>query len=183
MLFVKIHVCLDFHFKNDKCTQVTTFLFSWSIYIYCYTGKDKLPNILVLSVEGIENIDNGFNISPTLTKLSNQGIRFTDDSFILKQEAAGSSMPSRRGSFLSGNKHPFSQDEEVIPLSDALPWKLQSLGYRTIGIGKWHLNYDEHVLNIPTSHGFQVPRSHPFSQPPCSQLPRPVFPFLALSYP
>jgi len=128
---------------------------------------DYAPNILVFMVEDfgfndapfmesviIEDNDEEVDSSlrkkgflqtttlPTLSGLASNGIIL--DHFY----TSPTSLPSR-SMFLTGEL--FVGDS----IKSNLPSKLQCLGYRTVGAGKWHLSLDNEPEMSPSRHGFE----------------------------
>lgn len=115
------------------------------------------PNIVILYADdmgfGDLNVQNPSSKIPTpnLDRLANQGIRFTD-----AHSSSGICTPSRYA-LLTGRYHWRDFHKIVGPFGEppfkkgiqTLPSFLQSQGYHTACIGKWHLGFDWHSIKRP----------------------------------
>ena len=70
--------------------------------------------------------------TPALNKLAEAGIRFTDG-----HSAAAVCHPSRVGLMRGGRPVDYN-----LPLGPVFPSMLQKAGYKTYGIGKWHIRFE-----------------------------------------
>ncbi len=115
------------------------------------------PNILVLYADDLGYGDLGcYNTAskiptPHLDRLAQQGMRFTD-----AHSSSGICTPSRY-SLLTGRHHwrkfhgivGVFEDSVFDPEQLTLPEMLQSVGYTTAAIGKWHLGWDWSSIRKP----------------------------------
>ncbi|MBB1518700.1 sulfatase-like hydrolase/transferase [Pseudomonas sp. SR9] len=115
------------------------------------------PNILLILADDLGNNDlgswgDGSAPTPTLDQLSQQSVRF-------RQHYTDSTCSPSRAALLTG-REPTSIGFQPTALGlspdlDTLPKKLQSLGYRTAHIGKWHVGEALEYSSIqPSQHGF-----------------------------
>lgn len=115
------------------------------------------PNILLILADDLGNNDlgswgDGSAPTPTLNQLSQQSVRF-------RQHYTDSTCSPSRAALLTG-REPTSIGFQPTALGlspdlDTLPEKLQSLGYRTAHIGKWHVGEALEYSSIqPSRHGF-----------------------------
>ncbi len=131
----------------------------------CAEGPETLltnkPNFVVLFADDLgygdlSSFGNPTLMTPNLDRMAREGVKLT--SFYV---AAPSCTPSR-AALLTG-RYPmrsglyrvlFPEDPAGIPESEVtLGEALQSEGYRTMAIGKWHLGHKEKKF-LPTSNGF-----------------------------
>ena len=116
------------------------------------------PNILLILVDDMGYGDLGANrgsapgvsLTPHLDALAAQGVRFT-------RHYVDSTCAATRAGILSGTA-PISRGFRpaglgISPEIVTLPERLQSLGYTTHHVGKWHLGYASR-LAWPTAQGF-----------------------------
>ena len=157
--------------------RITGLLFSLvSFIISCFPQSKSKPNIIVIMTDDLGYTDlscygNQFNETPNIDSLANGGIRFTNS-----YSSSPVSSPSRAG-FLTG-KHParlqltnFLVENKIDSASPVLPapWKpylnaseltiaevLQSNGYKTGIVGKWHLGNHDSIA--PWNQGFNYTR-------------------------
>ncbi len=109
-------------------------------------SEDDRPNIIVIIADDAGYIDFGFMGSPDLKtpeldKLASRGVIFTD-----AHTSASVCAPSRAGLITGKYQQRFGFECNAIPQGMGLDLKqstmgdaLQSAGYKTIAIGKWHL--------------------------------------------
>lgn len=111
------------------------------------TSKQKMPNIVLIYADDIGYGDlscYGYSKVPTpnVDKLASEGVRFTN-----AHCASATSTPSRYGLFTG--QYPWRKEGTGIADGDAamiispeqhtMPRMLQSVGYKTGAVGKWHL--------------------------------------------
>ncbi|WP_392500343.1 sulfatase-like hydrolase/transferase [Pseudomonas sp. zbq_18] len=115
------------------------------------------PNILLILADDLGNNDlaswgDGTAPTPALDRLSQQSVRF-------RQHYTDSTCSPSRAALLTG-REPTSIGFQPVGLGlsedlDTLPKKLQSLGYQTAHIGKWHIGEALEYPSIqPSRHGF-----------------------------
>lgn len=135
------------------------------------TTNPNPPNIIYILVDDqgyADNPLNSFSVGghgdkdwstvfpmPNLESLASNGVRFTNG-----YVTGGVCHPSRAGiltgiyqqRFGADNNLPENSMNGISPAARTIPRRLQSLGYRTYGVGKWHLG--ETVENHPNNRGF-----------------------------
>jgi arylsulfatase A len=143
------------------------------------TASAKSPNIIVFLADdlgwtGLRTFGSDFYDTPNLDRLADEGMKFTD-----AYAACTVCSPTRASimtgmyparlhltSFIPGQNRPFAMLN--IPnwtkglKSDyiTLPEALRDGGYRTIHVGKWHLNFPDEPVD-PTQHGFDFSSDKP----------------------
>ncbi|WOH39491.1 arylsulfatase [Thalassotalea fonticola] len=142
-----------------KTPSLTTILLLASVITSFACGaKPALPNVVIIYADdmgyGDLNIQNPNSKIPTpyLDQLAREGMRFTD-----AHSSSGICSPSRY-SLLTGRYHwrrqhnivnsfgkPFFTKDDIT-----LPQILQSSGYNTAAIGKWHLGWNWQFNNKPS---------------------------------
>ena len=143
---------------NIYYALLLTFFFSC---ISCQTISEK-PNIILIVTDDQGWGDVGYQgcmdiPTPTLDRLANQGIRFSEG-YVSHPYCA----PSRAGlltgtyqSHIGFSNNPPSTPDETIGVSLASPFissVLHKKGYKTGAIGKWHLG--AHDIYSPLARGF-----------------------------
>jgi arylsulfatase A-like enzyme len=135
------------------------------------TTNPNPPNIIYILVDDqgyADNPLNPFSVNnhggkdwstvfpmPRLESLASNGVRFTNG-----YVTGGVCHPSRAGLITGIYQQRFGADNNlptenvfgISPAARTIPRRLQSLGYRTYGVGKWHLG--ESVENHPNTRGF-----------------------------
>ena len=150
-----------------KTLKYTTVLLGLLIAISGYSNKPetetKRPNILVILCDDLGYADVGFNgskdiVTPSLDKLANNGMIFT--SAYVTHPFCG---PSRASIMTGRYPHvigtPYnlrddgSRPDFGVPVEETyMSNVLQSAGYYTAAIGKWHLGFDPEYQ--PNNRGF-----------------------------
>ena len=142
------------HYQNVSTTELSQAL----------QTKNR-PNIVVLFADDAGFADFGFqpncrpdmkSLTPQIDSIAKQGVRFTD-AYMSGQVCS----PSRAGFMTGRYQQRFGHDNNIppgymkggLPLSETFVSKrLQSAGYKTGLIGKWHLGYPEDFH--PNKRGF-----------------------------
>lgn len=128
-------------------------------------GKRSLrnPNIIIILVDDLGNKDVGFNgcediPTPNIDRIANDGVKFSSGyvSYAVSGPSRAGLMTGRYQDRFGFSRNPiFSPDdpEMGLPLSEqTLADIAKSAGYKTMGIGKWHLG--AHSLLHPNARGF-----------------------------
>jgi arylsulfatase A-like enzyme len=119
------------------------------------TDRQSPPNILFILLDDLGYNDLGLNSSaeghtPNLDAFAKEGIHFT-------RHYVDSTCSATRAGFLTGRPPVASGFRPsglgISPATETLPEILQSLGYSTHHIGKWHLGYASR-LAWPTAQGY-----------------------------
>lgn len=121
------------------------------------SDQQARPNILLILTDDLGNNDiaswgDGTAPTPTLDKLSRQSVRF-------RRHFTDSTCSPSRAALLTG-QHPVSIGFQADGLGlsqdlETLPKSLQTLGYRTSHVGKWHVGEALEYPEIqPGYHGF-----------------------------
>ena len=131
-------------------------------------NNTKKPNVILIVADDLGNADVGYNNlrsdikTPNIDQLATSGVRFTTG--YVTGPVCG---PSRAG-MLTGtyqqtfgfndNPGPFRRSPDIkpgIPLNvPTVAEHMQSAGYTTGAIGKWHVGGQENRQFIPTNRGF-----------------------------
>lgn len=128
---------------------ILTFLWGCNGNDHSGPSDSENPNIVILFVDdmGYGDVDSYNNESkvptPHIDRLAREGMRFTD------AHAPGAVCHPSRYGLLTG-RYPFRTDVSVWPNEPVIDEDrmtiaslLQSQGYRTAMVGKWHLGFDE----------------------------------------
>jgi len=139
----------------------------------------KPPNIVVFLADdlgwtGLRSFGSDFYETPNLDRLADEGMRFT-----AAYAACTVCSPTRASimtgmyparlhltSFIPGQNRPFAKmnipdwTKGLKPDYTTLPEALRAGGYRTIHVGKWHLNFPDEPID-PTQHGFDFSADKP----------------------
>lgn len=137
------------------------------------------PNIVLFLADdlgwtGLRSFGSDFYETPNLDQLAQEGMRFTD-----AYAACTVCSPTRASiltgkyparlhltSFIPGQERPFAKlnipdwTKGLEKRHETLPERLQEVGYRTIHVGKWHLNFPGEPVD-PTQHGFDFSQDKP----------------------
>lgn len=139
----------------------------------------KKPNIVLFLADdlgwtGLRSFGSDFYETPNLDQLAQEGMRFTD-----AYAACTVCSPTRASiltgkyparlhltSFIPGQDRPYAKlnipdwTKGLEKRHETLPERLQEVGYRTIHVGKWHLNFPGEPVD-PTQHGFDFSQDKP----------------------
>ncbi|OCT89328.1 hypothetical protein XELAEV_18017948mg [Xenopus laevis] len=149
-------------------------------FIFSKVSADP-PNIILILADDMGYGDLGCyghptSLTPNLDKIAAEGLRFTDF------YTTGAVCSPSRASLLTGRYQTrsgvypgvfYPTSLGGLPLSEVtLAEILQSQGYRTATVGKWHLGMGVNGTYLPTRHGFHHFLGSPFShdQGPCQNL-------------
>ncbi|MCG8600228.1 MAG: sulfatase [Verrucomicrobiales bacterium] len=141
--------------------------------------ETKKPNIVLFLADdlgwtGLRSFGSDFYETPNLDQLAQEGMRFTD-----AYAACTVCSPTRASiltgkyparlhltSFIPGQDRPYAKlnipdwTKGLEKRHETLPERLQEVGYRTIHVGKWHLNFPGEPVD-PTQHGFDFSQDKP----------------------
>ncbi len=143
----------------------------------CASGK---PNIVLFLADdlgwtGLQSFGSDFYETPNLDTLASKGVKFTNaySACTVCSPTRASLMtgmyPARLHltDFIAGQNRPYARmtipdwtkglDKKYTTIAEAL----QEGGYRTIHIGKWHLDFPGQKNQGPTAHGFDVSHDNP----------------------
>ncbi|MCM8530992.1 MAG: sulfatase-like hydrolase/transferase, partial [Lentisphaeraceae bacterium] len=107
-------------------------------------AKEPVPNIIIFMADDMgmgdssayqqftKNKDSEQIYTPAMERLAETGVLFTDG-----HSAAAVCHPSRVGLMRGGRPVDYH-----LPLGPTMPEMLQRAGYRTYGIGKWHVRFE-----------------------------------------
>lgn len=142
-------------------------------------SEEKRPNIVFFLADdlgwtGLSSFGSDFYETPNLDRLASEGMKFT-----AAYAACTVCSPTRASimtgmyparlhltSFIPGQDRPFARmkipdwTKGLEPSLTTLPEALKSAGYRTIHLGKWHLNFPGEPED-PTQHGFDFSENKP----------------------
>lgn len=147
-------------------------LLSLCISSFAFAGK---PNIVLFLADdlgwtGLGSFGSDFYETPNLDRLADKGVKFTQaySACTVCSPTRASIMtgmhPARLHltDFIPGQNRPFTKmtipdwtaglEKRHITIAEAL----QASGYRTIHLGKWHLDFQKKTKQGPTHHGFDV---------------------------
>lgn len=127
-------------------------------------AAEKKPNIVILFSDDAGYADFGFQpncaedmkkLTPNIDTIAKKGVHFTN-----AYMTASICSPSRAGLMTGRYQQRFGYDnnlpsdqKEGLPLTETtIAKRLQSLGYKTALVGKWHLGYPENMQ--PNKRGF-----------------------------
>lgn len=143
-------------------------------------GAKRPPNIVLLLADdlgwtGLRSFGSDFYETPNLDHLAGQGLKFTNaySGCTVCSPTRASLMTGmyparlRLTDFIAGQNRPYARmtipewtrglDEQWVTLAEAL----KAGGYRTIHVGKWHLDFPRQKNPGSTSHGFDVSHDKP----------------------
>jgi len=146
---------------NKESLYIVSSIVALSANAQTKIGSDKRPNIVFILADDMGWADlpiygNKFNEAPNISKLANEGVRFTNAyaaapvSSPTRASIISGQYPARVGinDFIPGHWRPF--EEVVVPINrnQFLPVDiitmgdaLKKAGYATGYFGKWHLGY------------------------------------------
>ncbi len=145
-------------------TTMRFFLISLASLVACCCHADERPNFVVLFADDGGYADFGFqsNVRPDMARLTPHIDTIAERGAIFTQAYVTSSVcsPSRAGLMTGRYQQRFGHDANLppahpsgLPLTETFGAKrLQSEGYQTALIGKWHLGYPEEYQ--PNQRGF-----------------------------
>ena len=133
-------------------------------FITCAEVKaaDRQPNVIVIISDDAGYADFSVHGSqefptPRIDSIAKRGVRFAEG-----YVSASVCSPSRAGLMTGRYQQRFGHEMNIPPKysetnglsldEQMLPQAMKDLGYRTIGLGKWHLGYADHFH--PCSRGF-----------------------------
>ena len=166
-----------------KCISIkTSLLLVSALMSYGSIAKELLPNIVIIYADdmgyGDLAIQNEKSKIPTpnLDQLAREGMRFTD-----AHSSSGICSPSRY-SLLTGRYHWRKQHKIVSAFGkpffakgeSTLPRVLQTSGYKTAAIGKWHLGWNWQFNNKPSGKMKSKKGFKPFYMPEDIDWTKPV---------
>jgi len=143
-------------------------------------SEEKKPNIVLLLADdlgwtGLRSFGSDFYETPNLDRLASKGVSFTDAyaACTVCSPTRASIMTGmypaklRLTDFIAGQNRPYAQmrvpewtmglDRRHVTIAEAL----KEGGYKTIHIGKWHMDFPEQENQGPTAHGFDVSHDKP----------------------
>ncbi len=143
--------------RNRSCLASITVL----ALLLSSLGHAQRPNILLILADDLGYEDLGFQgspdiLTPNLDALAEGGIRFTD-----AHTTASVCSPSRAGLLTGRYQQRFGHESNsppppkgMDPAETTIAQRMQSAGYRTAVIGKWHLGTT--AKQYPTARGFDT---------------------------
>ena len=169
---------------SDSIAAMQKFLYFGLLLVFemvCpSSGADgKRPNFVLFLADdlgwtGLRSFGSDFYETPNLDQLAREGMRFTN-----AYAACTVCSPTRASimtgkyparlhltSFIPGQERPFAKlnipdwTKGLEKQHETLPEKLRGAGYRTIHVGKWHLNFPNEPSD-PTQHGFDFSQDKP----------------------
>jgi len=143
-------------------------------------STDRKPNIVLLLADdlgwtGLRSFGSDYYETPHLDSLASKGMSFTNAyaACTVCSPTRASIMTGmypaklRLTDFIAGQNRPYAQmktpewtkglDKRHITVAEAL----KENGYKTIHVGKWHLDFPEESNQGPTAHGFDVSHDKP----------------------
>ncbi|MEX0324002.1 MAG: sulfatase [Puniceicoccaceae bacterium] len=151
-----------------------------SIFGYLSVIASDKPNIVLFLADdlgwtGLSSFGSDFYETPNLDKLASKGIKFTDaySACTVCSPTRASLMTGmyparlRLTDFIAGQNRPYAKmaipdwtkglEKSHTTIAEAL----KEGGYRTIHIGKWHMDFPNQKNQGPTAHGFDVTHDKP----------------------
>lgn len=155
-------------------------LLSLLLFVPPVFGANDKPNIILFLADdlgwtGLQCFGSDFYETPNLDKLASKGVKFTN-----AYSACTVCSPSRASlmtgmyparlrltDFIAGQNRPYAKS--TIPewtkglekRHTTIAEALKDGGYRTIHVGKWHLDFPQQSDQGPTAHGFDVSHGKP----------------------
>ena len=143
-------------------------------------STDRKPNIVLLLADdlgwtGLRSFGSDYYETPHLDRLASKGMSFTNAyaACTVCSPTRASIMTGmypaklRLTDFIAGQNRPYAQmktpewtkglDKRHITVAEAL----KENDYKTIHVGKWHLDFPEEGNQGPTAHGFDVSHDKP----------------------
>ncbi len=148
----------------NKCSAGTMVMIASVFVSYGYEKEViRNPNVVVVLVDDLGNKDVGFNgcediPTPNIDRIANEGVKFSNGyvTYAVSGPSRAGLMTGRYQDRFGFSRNPiFSpEDSEMgLPLTEqTLGDIVKSVGYKTMGIGKWHLG--AHPLLHPNERGF-----------------------------
>ena len=167
------------HFMSTRLFHALCF-FALAVVSSGVAGSESKPNIVFFLADdlgwtGLRCFGSDFYETPNLDRLAEEGIKFTD-----AYAACTVCSPTRASiltgkyparlrltSFIPGQERPFAKltipdwTKGLQASETTLPEVLQANGYKTLHVGKWHLDFPNRPDAGPTSHGFDFSADKP----------------------
>ncbi len=144
------------------------------------SSSAKQPNIVLFLADdlgwtGLSSFGSDFYETPNLDRLAGKGVKFTNaySACTVCSPTRASLMTGmyparlRLTDFIAGQNRPYAKmiipewvkglDKDHTTIAEAL----KAGGYRTIHIGKWHLDFPDEENQGPAAHGFDVSHDKP----------------------